>query len=382
VDNGRDTRLCERAMIASRWKLRPQYRLRTLLIGITAVSLLLTAIPFEARQYRHRKARVHDLISGLGGSVEIVAFGNQSSPGSNWLSTRLGYVEDREALWSVDLRGCSLASGDIDRISRCEWIVILDLSNTNISDDYLEDIARLARLQVLRLKNTPITDAGIASLRTLDQLSVLDVAEKAATYECLARLEQEIRGTNFQEQLAIARARTAGIKVLTGMPASLIGRSTSSQSILDMVWQRDSFAVTKPEGADSIQLTRETTLTPAHVEDLRRLVSARSFEANGVTFPQGGLQFLAELTNLESVSIDNAQAGNLTDDDLQWLAELPSLIVLDLYSENLTDRGIAHLADASRLASLSLSGNRFTVSGLSTSPMRLASNRSSFAAID
>src|SRR5262245_26475202 len=117
-----------------RWKPRPRFRLRTLLVGLTAVCVLLTALPFQARQYQQHKARTRSLIVGLGGSVDTCGDADEPSPGANWISSMLGYVEPRESQWHVNLAGTSVALEDIRRLRGCGWILRLDLSNTNTGD--------------------------------------------------------------------------------------------------------------------------------------------------------------------------------------------------------------------------------------------------------
>jgi hypothetical protein len=328
------------------------------------VCLLLTAIPFEARQYHQRKARTRSLITSLGGSIEDFGYLQDPSPGGNWLSKRLGYVEPRESLWKVSLAEASLSSSDLEQLARCDWIWVLDLSNTRIGDDALEHIAELTNLLELRLRHTHVTDAGIRRLKPLRRLAVLDVVGTAVTYDSLAELEQVIGGANFQEQLAIWRARENGILVDLGTPTLPEPNRASPQATLNAILQQiDNWGEdVKPEAAASVQL-RQSKLAPSQVEDLRRLASARDLDAVVVDFPEG-LRFVTHLTNLQSVSIDDAQVGNLTDDDLHWLARLPNLKALSLYSERITDHGIAHLAKAPQLTSLSVSGNRLTAAGV------------------
>jgi hypothetical protein len=348
------------------WKRRPRFGLRTLLLGITAVCLLLTAIPYEARQYHQRKTRTRNLITSLGGSIDGFGYLQDPSPGSNWLSERLGYVEPRESLWKVSLSWASLSSSDIQQLARCDWIWVLDLSNTRIGDDALEHVAGLSNLLELRLRHTQVTDAGIRRLKSLRRLAVLDVVGTAVTYDSLAELEETIGRANFQEQLAISRARSSGIVVDLGTPMLPMTNRASPQATLNAIlqqienWGED----VKPDAAASVELSHTVELTPAQVEDLRRLASAHSFDAIGVIFPKEGLSFLSDLSNLQSVSIDDAGIGNLSDDDLEWLAKLPNLKALELYSERITDRGIAHLAKAPQLVALALSGNRLTAAGV------------------
>ncbi|HEX2476670.1 MAG TPA: hypothetical protein VHK01_18095 [Lacipirellulaceae bacterium] len=346
-----------------RWKLRPRFRLRTLLVVLTAVCVLLTALPFQARQYQQHKARMRSLIVGLGGSVDTCGWSDKPSPGANWISSFLGYVEPREALWHVNLGGTSVGLDDLRRLRGCGWILRLDLSNTNIGDTALSHVASLRNLLELRLRNTRVTDTGLLALKPLAQLLILDVADTAATYRSLGELERGAIRANLQEQLAISRVRAAGIVVDLGAaeirPADMLTFSRSPQSVIASIQADLTEFGLQPEAAGAIHLPAKH-LTLADDEDLRRLVSANSLSASGTVFPVKGLEFISKLKKLESVSIEEGQTGNLRDNDLRWLAELPQLKKLELHSPNLTDAGIARFARTPQLTSLTLGGNGFT----------------------
>ena len=348
-------------------KPQPRYRLRTLLVGVTLTCFLLTAAPFEARQYHQRKGRARQHIVSLGGTVETAGYINRPSPGTNWLSEKLGYTEPRESLWNVTLAGASLSVNDVERLSRCDWIVVLNLSNTNFGDDALDHVARLTNLRGLKLANTQVTDAGLMKLKSLSQLRLLGVVGTAASYDGLAKLERANPDTNFQEQLAISRVRARGIVVDSGSYLSHPGTRDSLQSTIAGVKSELDLQIfmgsMEPDRAGSIHFTQPVKLAKQEIGDLRRLVSLRAWNSTGVTFPNGGLKFLTALSNLVSVTIDDAATGNLTDDDLRWLAKLPRLESLELHGRNLTDAGIRHLAASPQLTSLSLAGNGFTDAG-------------------
>jgi hypothetical protein len=346
-----------------RWKPRPRFRLRTLLVGLTAVCVLLTALPFQARQYQLHKARMRSLIVGLGGSVDTCGYADEPSPGANWISSVLGYVEPREAQWHVNLGGTSVGLDDLRRLRGCGWIIRLDLSNTNTGDAALSQVALLRNLLELRLRNTRVTDKGLLALKPLDQLLILDVADTTATYGSLAELERVMIGANLQEQLAISRVKKADIIVDLGSVATRnVYTPTfrgSPQSVLASIQADLTEFGLQPDAAGAIHLPAKH-LTLADDEDLRRLDSAKSLSASGTVFPVRGLEFISKLKKLESVSIEDGETGNLRDNDLRWLAELPQLKKLELHSPNLTDTGIAQFARASQLTSLTLGGNGFT----------------------
>ncbi|HEY3393598.1 MAG TPA: hypothetical protein VGK58_12880 [Lacipirellulaceae bacterium] len=348
-----------------RWKLLPRYRLRTLLVVITALCVLLTALPFEARQYQQRKARIRSLIVGLGGSVDTCGWADEPSPGSNWISSLLGYVEPREALWHVNLAGKPVALEDLGRLRGCGWILRLDLSNTNTGDAAMSHVSSLQNLLELRLRNTRVTDKGLLELKPLTQLLILDVSDTAASYASLAELERTTYWANLQEQLAISRVRAAGVVVDLGSAEvrnryrDLSTTSRSPQSVIASIQADLTNFGLQPDAAGAIHLPAKQ-LTSSDDEDLRRLISATSLAASGTIFPAKGLEFVSKLTKLQSVIIDEDEMGNLRDNDLRWLVELPRLTKLEMRSPNITGMGLSYLTQCNALVSLTLEGKRLT----------------------
>jgi hypothetical protein len=338
--------------------------LRTLLVAVTLVCLLLTALPFEARQYQLQKNRARALITSLGGEIDTLTYSNRPSPGANLLSEFLGYVEPRESLWRVSLAGATVSTSDLKNLSDCGWICSLNLSNTNVGDDAMAHVAGMQNIVELRLANTNLTDTGVRQLSPMRSLLILDVAGTAVSYRALADLERVIPGANFQEQSAIARARAAGIIIdvdapLQGLTWPFARRSSPKEVIASIELDLTRLGL-HPDVAGAIHITEPMVLTKAHIEHLRRLTSAESFSASGVQFPPGGLEFLGDLKKVQSVTIDEGHTGNLTDTDLRVLAGMASLRQVVLFSPNITDGGIAHLAKATELTSLSIGGPRFT----------------------
>ncbi len=345
------------------WRLRPRlrFRLSTLLIGVALLCLLLTAVPFEARQYKQHKGRMRALITTLGGEIETLTWSKEPSPGANWLSVLLGYVEPQESLWRVSLAGTSLSADDLEKLSGCRWIVSLSVSNANVGDDALTHVATLQNLVELRLRNTKVTDAGISRLKSLSGLLILDVAGTDVTYQSLAKLEKG--SANLQEQLAIARARAAGVVVDLGPPPrtlrSTFNRFAPQSAVIASIENDLADIGLQPDAAGAINLAAKK-LTSGDDEDLRRLTSATSLAATGTIFPIKGLEFASKLKRLQSVSIDEGDSGNLRDNDLRWLAELPGLNTLELRSPNFTRAGLSQLTQCTSLTSLTLEGNRLT----------------------
>jgi hypothetical protein len=330
-------------------KLRPpRFGLRTLLLATTLACIVLALLPHKARQYSWHKARVRQQILSLGGTVEECGFSQEASPGTNWLSRQLGYSEPQEILWRVNFDGRPVGNSQLEWLRGCDWIRILNLSNTKVSDVVLAHVVRCRRLNELRLANTKVSDEGIKLLKLLNGLTVLDVVETDVTYAGLAKLEQELPETNFQEQLALSRIDVPQLVVHQGYhhpPRRSLQLYNSST----------------PPAAQLLHFTQPVELTAEQLEDIRRLTSAQTWIGEGVSFPQDGFQAIGDLENLEWVHLGG---GNLGDDDLRWLPKLPRLSTLDIASQNLTDGAIRHIAAIPELQSLGLGGVNFTDKGI------------------
>ncbi len=202
-------------------------------------------------------------------------------------------------------------------------------------------------------------------LKPLAQLLILDVTDTAASYVSLAELERVMYPANLQEQLAISRVRAAGVVVDLGS-AELRDRYRypttnirSPQSVLSSIQADLTNFGLQPDAAGAIQLPAKK-LSSTDDEDLRRLISATSLIASGTILPVKGLEFISKLKRLESVSIDEGETGNLRDNDLRWLAELPALTKFEIRSPNITGLGLSHLTQCNALVSLALEGKRLT----------------------
>jgi Ran GTPase-activating protein (RanGAP) involved in mRNA processing and transport len=340
---------------ASRNTLVPlRFGLRTLLAGVTLVCILLAYGPYRAREYQQRKGHARQLIANLGGRIEYAGFSRTPSPGSNWLSRQLGYVEYPENLWKVVLVGTSATAKDLANLADCEWIRAVDLSNTNVSDEAIEPLIHLAKLRAVRLANTHVTDAGITKLIALEHLIMLDVSGTAVTYDSLAELDQHFSGSHFQEQLAVSRCQNARFQVTT------IPRFQTE--LLNRLFPLESFSPPTVDVADAININRPIALTKNEIEDIRHLTSAIHFISGAGAFTHGMLQFLADLPNLETVMICGNPKTQLSDADVQLIAKLPRLRFLMLADHNsqITDQGIAALANARHLESLDLNAGGVT----------------------
>ena len=70
-----------------------------------------------------------------------------------------------ENLGSLDLRGCSITSRDIEPLAKNPKLVDVNLAMPAITDEEVKAVAKLPRLRSLDLSDTQVTDAGVACLK-------------------------------------------------------------------------------------------------------------------------------------------------------------------------------------------------------------------------
>jgi hypothetical protein len=333
-------------------KRRFRYRLRTLFALLTIVAVVLTLLPYEAREYQARKQRVQRTVESLGGKITVVGHGKNSSPGANWLSVRLGYVDEREPRWEVDLAGKQVTLELVRELSKGRWIRALDLSNTDVSDDALQYLANIDMLRVLRLANSRITDAGLGHLERLKWLAILDVHGTVATYEALARLEQSCPGSTFQCQLARARLDGGPFR-FSGRRRGGLGTPSPPSSPLD-----DGYFPPSEMWTHTVSVSSDRQLTLQQVEDLRHLTSLSSLSVSADVLPPNSFgPLVSNLKALYQLGVDERNAGVLADGGLRALAGLPRLTELHIQGARLRDDDFTHLADATSLQMLDINGS-------------------------
>ena len=324
--------------------------MRTLLILVTIACVVLGMSIFPAQRYQAKKRHAEAMVASLGGTVELAGWKDVASPGANWFSLLCGFGEPRETRWKVNLAGKAITPQQVQQLGSCDWIRILDLSNTHLGDAELNNIANISKLRELRLANTQITDAGLKQLKRLERLYLLDASGPSVTYDGLAELEKSFPGSNFREQLALARLEKNQ-------------NISHSQKFVEATPDLDVFPPPLLLTASIVNLSEggKEEISDEDVADLRQLSSATQFDVQGHAFPQGGLAFLADLTNLESVGIyDQKKTIGVRDSDLITLARLPKLKQLGLNANAITNDGMAHLSAAHQLQTLSIHGYQLT----------------------
>ncbi len=123
------------------------------------------------------------------------------------------------------------------------------------------------------------------------------------------------------------------------------------------------FGSLKPVPGEPKTILEELAVRDVDVEDIDDPTEIYSLKFGVASrFTEAGYEFIAPLTNLESVSHGYTTA---TDKLLEALQDKQKLARLDVSDGDITDTGLAYLKDKSELTSLDLGGTLITDGGLS-----------------
>jgi Leucine-rich repeat (LRR) protein len=154
-----------------------QFKLRTLLVLVTLVSVGLAVFAITTYKDRQRQA-IAEPVLARGGSIT--------------------FDLDSTTATAVDLSGCTLTNDELEQIlTRAQNIKHLDLSRTNVTDESLRQLwpteddtgtvrtrtSNLPNLKFLLLDDTNITDVGIRILARHTELRGLSLRDTAITDE-------------------------------------------------------------------------------------------------------------------------------------------------------------------------------------------------------
>jgi hypothetical protein len=175
-------------MQSSRWHLRYQFSLRTMLAATTLVALGLGYVAREHQKERNAAAAV-TTIRNAGGRV---AFRGGQHGRPSWLTPLLG--DDRHQRVDEVNGGLSqIADAELALLAQFPRARRLKLWDTRVTDLGLRHLQSLSRLEVLDLAETSVTDAGLAEvchLRRLKRLDLLKTAVSDASVPVLCQLPE------------------------------------------------------------------------------------------------------------------------------------------------------------------------------------------------
>ncbi len=261
---------CRIAGLDHRWF---QFRLRTLLIGVVAWSVLLSSYFAVTRQARRQREAIA-AIRASGGSVIYEwqrtenGHSNEYEPKPTWIRAVLGddyfdrvvevsfgeslddddcleplevlpdlevlslsethitgsglrYLGDRPALQTLYLSNSQISDASLAHVKKFRNLQKLDLARTKVTDAGLAHLAGLGSLQWLGLNDTLVTDSGMKHLETLTSLRLLDLYGTRITDAGLEHLKglPNLRGVELRETAVTEEGVTLLKKSLHVVPS-------------------------------------------------------------------------------------------------------------------------------------------------------------------
>jgi len=313
---------------ARRW--RPQFGLRTLLVGSLLIGVVLAKVANDARRQREIVARIHALGGQLwyaGGHTEPI---EGKSAVSIWLREQLG-GEYFESIKQIELGGTLATDDDVLKILSATTLTSLSLGETRITDAALAGLVDQTRLESLSLNRTRITDAGLVYLRHCPELARLDLTQSGVTTSGLEHL-----------------------KVLSGLKRL----DLDSDDISD----EGMAAISEIKSLDSLSI-ENTCVTSAGLEAFRGHANLRELNIRDIGTTGPGLVALAEMPSLRNLELGGMP---LSVHDMAHLSLLHQVQEITLPYNGLNDEGLRQLAAIRPRThlSLQLSAQRLTKSGI------------------
>ncbi len=295
-----------------------QFRLRTLLLGVTLAALVALAYRTCVEPYAQQR-RAMEVIRELGGAY-------RTSGPTLWQRQLFG--ADHQNLQSVSLADCDDPDRYVSYIARLPAIQTLVVGGEQFTDAHLRRLSRLSTLRTLILDSTEVSEAGLAAWQ--QRLPHVKV---------------------YRSQRRTIRTLQSAGWLLTTAKTSPISSGIEAES------QRAVEDLAGPGFFAEVHTAVSCHIDDAGLRPLRYLPALRTLSLADAGITDAGLQSLGTLTYLDYLDL----TGTLvTDAGLPELAAFASLAYLDLAATAVTDDGLAQLAALKKLRWLNL--NRTSVS--------------------
>lgn len=144
-----------------------QFRLRSLLISITAVCVLLAFVLSRAREQQKAVHAIEKVYGRVYYDYQITNNGNIDSSAVSWLPQWLSRSLAKHVFHSVvfvDLDCEPVTDATLAEVIKLRHVEILHISNASITNDGLRDLKVLPQLRVVTLYTAGISDGAVAYL--------------------------------------------------------------------------------------------------------------------------------------------------------------------------------------------------------------------------
>ena len=311
-------------------------------------------------------------------------------------------------LTEINLRTSWITDIDLRKLETLEHLERLDLSQTHISDIALESVARLPKLKQLDLffcehiteagaarlagvktlerlnvRGTKISDSGVEFISALSSLRALDLGITQVTdpslehLERLEKLEELSIGGNRISEVGLAymqslpslrRLDLSGSQVtdsgiwgvaVTDLNIGLIA-SLSGLEHLNLAAADQQYVANIGDGVPRIR--NRILVTDLGLARLKALTNLRSLDLTRSSVSATGLKEIVSLPKLEELIL--AHSRRVDGEAVRVLAEMESLVALDLSGTSVTDEGIHTLSQSKTLRRLVLTDTNVTADGV------------------
>jgi hypothetical protein len=172
---------------------RFQFRVRSLLVFLLAVSLPLGWFAWEMQRARRQREAVEG-IEKVGGEVsyDFLTYDREWARPPAWLQRWLGddFFFDVETVILATM--ADVGDGDVRHLKVLSKLEFLSLNGMDVTDAGLQQVQGLAELETLYLSSPQITDDGLEHLMALTNLKFLLLGCSQVTDEGVKRLQQEL----------------------------------------------------------------------------------------------------------------------------------------------------------------------------------------------
>ncbi|MBL9161307.1 MAG: hypothetical protein JNL18_01050 [Planctomycetaceae bacterium] len=258
-------------------------------------------------------------------------------------------------LAELDLQRTPIGDGGLERVGRMLGLKQLALGGYGvpIDDEGLRHVAGLKQLERLDLSRTDVTDAGLVHLTGLRNLKELQLRETKVNagvtrLAVLSQLERlDLSFTNVTDDTAISLAAIRGLKAVdfSHTMVTAAGAESLKVNLAELIISPNVF----PHDDQERRIVQELGSLGAQLgADQRGRVA--EVDARDASDQRRAVHLVRQLQHIRTLRVGVA----CTDDDLEGLREVATLVDVDLSDSKVTDRGLIQLRGLTELKKLNL----------------------------